>query len=105
MLEDHLKTQSRAYWLLALILPVLFGSLGSAAAAPALQGTWMGTPQVQATSLRVVFHFTLTLEGKWNGTLDNLDEGQLASSSTRSSWTAAPGLARAPSDPSCEECA
>jgi hypothetical protein len=35
----------------------------------------MGTLQVQAISLRVVFHFTQTPEGQWKGTLDSPDQG------------------------------
>jgi hypothetical protein len=39
-----------------------------------IDGTWMGTLQIQGTSLRLAFHFLNTTEGL-SATLDSLDQG------------------------------
>lgn len=54
---------------------LLLAAAAASAQAPGVEGTWQGTLNVGAVSLRLGLHVTRTAEGAYSSTLDSLDQG------------------------------
>jgi len=75
-MEGTTNSMRRNILAATLIFSVAAASPGSAAQkAPSIEGTWLGTLQVPATKLRVVFNITAKPDGSLLATLDSPDQG------------------------------